>query len=234
MTTAQRLIENAYSDIGVIGRGKTLSAYLAQEGLDTLNQMMGMWSTEHFLIPARSTDEYTFLVSKNAYSIGPGGDVDVIRPEEIVDGFIRVNEIDYPLSISTMGEYNDIRFKAQGYIPTEMWYEPAYPMGSIYFDTPPAIGHILHINSYKPLIEFPVLNTDISLPAGFELVMRANLALLLAPANGKTPNQIVYKTASEGLIKLKRVRAAQRAPVSKMPNQIRGSGRYNLIGDQSR
>lgn len=234
MTTARQLIEQAYRDIGVIGRGKTMSSYLSQEGLSTLNQMLGMWSTEHFLVPSRSTDVHVFIASKSMYQIGPGGDIDTIRPEEVLDGFIRVSEIDYPLNIFTMGEYNDITYKGQGYIPSNIWYEPSYPLGAIYFDVSPAVDHELNINSYKPITEFEKLETDVSFPAGYEGTIRYNLALMLAPANGKTPNQMIHKFAATGIDNLKRVRAAQRAPISKLPNEILGHNNYNFISDQYR
>jgi hypothetical protein len=231
MTTAQDLIKQAYQDIGVLGRGKAMSAFLAQSGLDSLNQMLGMWSNEPFMIPSRTSEDLTFTSSANSYTIGSGGDFDVTRPDEILDGYLRAGGTDYPIRIFTQGEYNDISYKATGNIPSAIYYEPSYPLGVIYLDCQPAVGHILHINSYKPLTSFAALTTAVSLPEGYEAAIRFNLALMLAPANGKTPSPIVVGFAQSSKDNIKTRRASQRVPVSEMPSQLSGGRRYNAVSD---
>ena len=197
MSTANDIIEAAYGHIGVIGQGKTMNAYLAQKGLKALNNMLSMWSTEPFLVISRTSDDYTVVTAATQFTIGSGGTINTVRPEQIVDGYIRIGGSDYPLDIFTMGEYNDIGYKSAGAYPSCLWYEPSYPLGVISFDSKVAAGHIIHIDSYKPFTAFAGLTTTVAFPAGYEEAMEFNLALRLAPANGKTPNQFVVGFAQQ-------------------------------------
>jgi hypothetical protein len=231
MATASDLIQDAYREIGVIGQGKTMSAYLGQAGLRKLNQMLGDWSTQPNMVVERVGEDLSIAASASSYTIGSGGDFNTTRPEEILDAYIRVGGTDYPLEVFSMQEYNDIPTKSQGAIPENIWYEPAYPMGTIYFDWKPSVGNTLHINSLKPLTSLSTLATSVSLPAGYELAIVNNLAILLAPANGKTPSQLTFKAAQDGIDHIKAVRARQRVPVSSMPAGLVSKRRYNILSD---
>jgi len=234
MATAQDLIKGAYRSIGVIGQGKTMSSFLAKNGLEALNQMLGMWSTQDFLIPARVSESLSIATAGHEFTIGTGGDFDTDRPEEIVDGYVSSGGTDYSLEVFTMGEYNDIRTKNVGIIPSRLWYEPSYPLGKIYLDGNIGIAYTLHIDSYKPLTSFPTLTTAVSLPAGYEEAIKFNLALRLAPENGKTPNQMIYSFAESGVNHLKTRRASQRTPVSKMPAGLSNRRGWNILSDGGR
>ena len=231
MTTANELIQDAYREIGVIGQGKTMSAYLGQAGLRMLNRMLGIWSTQPNLVVERVGEDLSITVSASSYTIGSGGDFNTTRPEEILDAYIRVGNTDYPLDIFTMQEYNDIPTKGQGAIPENIWYEPAYPLGTIYFDWKPSVDNTLHINSLKPLTSIATLATSFSLPEGYDDAIMYSLAVRLAPSNGKNPSQITYQNAVDGIDHIKSVRSRQRTPISGMPAGIVSKRRYNVLSD---
>jgi len=231
MATAQDLIKGAYRSIGVIGRGKTLSSFLGQQGLEALNQMLGMWSTQSFLIPSRTSEDIAIPSFAISFTIGTGGELNTTRPIEIVDGYISAGGTDYPLTIFTLGEFNDITYKNSGNLPGRMWYEPSYPLGKVFFDCKIDDAYTLHIESYKPLSSLATLSTSFSLPEGYEEAIKFNLALRLAPENGKNPSAIVVGLATEGVKMLKSVRGRQRIPMSKLDNMLSGNNRYNVIND---
>jgi hypothetical protein len=81
--TATTLITAAYTDIGVLGQGETLSAYLAQDGLRRLNAMIASWRAHQLTVLAIERMIFPLVANKQTYTIGLGGDFNVPRPTRI-------------------------------------------------------------------------------------------------------------------------------------------------------
>lgn len=90
-TTPAAIIELALLDSGVIGQGQIASAEDITNGLTRLNYMVAQWNRKRWLI-YNLVD--TIIPSTGAlfYTVGPGGDYDIPRPDRLEDGnFLRQN-----------------------------------------------------------------------------------------------------------------------------------------------
>lgn len=77
---ASTILNAAYTDIGVLGQGETLSAYLAQDGLRRLNAMINTWRTQELTVLCINRTIFPLVANKQTYTIGLGGDFNVPRP----------------------------------------------------------------------------------------------------------------------------------------------------------
>lgn len=89
MTTAQDLIKLTLKAIGVLGSGQTPRQEQLNDALTILNMMIGQWNRKRWLIP------HLVEIKKQAtgafsYSIGPGADFSVPRPDKLEDAFVRI------------------------------------------------------------------------------------------------------------------------------------------------
>lgn len=80
---ASQVITDAYTDLGVLGQGETLSAYLAQDGLRRLNRLIAQLKLQEFTFPFIARQVFPITTSQNTYTVGPGGDLETQRPQAI-------------------------------------------------------------------------------------------------------------------------------------------------------
>jgi hypothetical protein len=180
-TSVAKLIAQALKDIGALGVGETPTADEQSDSFDLLKQMLGLWQIDGLMIYASS--EIVFAATgAQTYTIGPGGDVDTTRPTEIVSAFWRDGGIDYPVEVLTSKEdYDRICMKTLGSIPEAIYFDPTYPLGSLYVYPQPSTGE-LHLNVRAPLPEYASVTEDLNVPKEYELAIRYSLCELLAPA----------------------------------------------------
>lgn len=180
MATALEVIEGALKLIGVLRPGQSSSTAQKAEGVDLLNLMIDQWRTEKLMCPWVVQESFALTSGDNQYSIGAGGDFNTVRPIQLVDScFVRVGEIDYPLTIINEAQYNSITSKnVTGSFPQVIYYEPVFPLGVIRLWPYPGSGNTLFISSSKQLDTFPGTGTTLSVPPGYEMAYRSNLAVL--------------------------------------------------------
>jgi hypothetical protein len=88
MTTALDLITGAMDDAGITGVGQTPLAEDTNKALNRLNAMIAQWSRRRWLV-YHLTDIVFTGTGALSYSIGPGGDISVVRPDRIEAAFFR-------------------------------------------------------------------------------------------------------------------------------------------------
>jgi hypothetical protein len=198
MTTARDIIESAARKIQVLGRGQTLSADDAQNGLDALNQMLDSWSIEGGNVFTESRESFALTSGQGSYTIGSGGNFDTAKPYVITSAFVRVNGTDYPLELIDSNQYASLYDKdLSSAFPEFLYFDNNYPLSNIILWQVPATSSTLHIYSQKPLSNLTSLTTALSLPKGYERALVYNLAVELAPEYEKDASATVYRIASE-------------------------------------
>jgi hypothetical protein len=202
MTTALELITGAARLLNVVRKGEPLDADEAIDGLATLNELLASWSNEGLNITSRERESFTIDAS-GSYTIGSGATLNTVRPIAIINAFIRIGNIDYPLMPITDEQYDNIALKTidTGY-PQFISYNNAYPTGTIKL-YPKGSGQ-LHLLSEKPLTSIASLSTTVDLPAGWLRALRYNLALELAPEYGVEVKPVVAVNAVKALGLIKR------------------------------
>ena len=134
------------------------------------------------------------------------------RPLRINSAFVRVvnsisGTLDYPVAVIHMEQYELIGIKTlPGPWPRAVYYQPSEPVGVLNYWPNPSQGE-MHLFCDTILNQFQTLNDTVTLPQGFNMAIRMNLAALLMPEYGKAdPNQVelVHQMARAGKSVIKR------------------------------
>jgi hypothetical protein len=199
MATAQDLIADALTDLGVLDPIEAIQAKDAQYALRTLNRMLEAWNTEYGMIYSTNLITFNLLPGKQSYTIGIGGDVNVIRPTQIKQASIVLQyapyPIELPLDLLLDEEWQGITVKATpSSFPTKMWIEGNYPLNVLWMWPVPQ-----DVNQVKLYVwnkdEDMTLTSQVLFPNGYEEAIVSNLAVWLAPGYNKTPSPILLQRA---------------------------------------
>lgn len=226
MTTANSLIDEALLAIGQLAEGETPSPETAQSALRRLNSMVDSMNNESLTIYQIQDEVFTLPANTTTRTIGIGGQFNTVWPVKILDStFVRdpVNApgVDFDVAIINNAEYSGIPVKSvTGPYPQVIYYDRAYPLGTLYFWPVPVNSLSLHLSTWKPLHSFPGLTTALSLPPGYEEMLTFNLAVRLAPSFGVNASQEVRQIASESKRNLKRVNGQDE--VMSLPRNLPG------------
>ena len=129
------------------------------------------------------------------------------RPLRINSGFVRVSSLDYPVFPLNIEQWELIRLKTlNGPWPKYIYYQPTSPVGNITCWPIPASGE-MHLFAETVLQAFNSLSDSVTLPQGYNMALRWNLAELLMPEYGKTDQtatQMIMKNAAESRAWIKR------------------------------
>lgn len=103
------------------------------------------------------------------------------RPLRINSGFVRSSQLDYPLAILNIEQYELIGLKTlQGAWPRAIYYQPADPVGNITVWPAPGAGE-MHLFADTVLQSFTTSADVITLAQGYNMALRWSLAELLIP-----------------------------------------------------
>lgn len=180
MATAGNIVDGAFKLCGV----RLPTAAERTDGLTKLNEMLSLWSAERLMVFQVIEETFTLTIGQNVYTIGATGNFNTVRPQKIVDGYIRDSaSIDYPLDvIMSLGEYNRIADKVSRARPTALYYAQEFPLGKVHFDSPPDAAYTFKCFSWKPLTAFADLDTTtLVIPSEYLKALRFHLAVDLAP-----------------------------------------------------
>ena len=133
------------------------------------------------------------------------------RPLAIRSAFVRISSsatsgLDYPVAILNVEEYELIGLKfLNGPWPRTLYYQPSIPLGNIFYWPNPSQGE-MHLFADTVLGNFTTLSDTLTIPQGYFMALRWNLAEMLLPAYGKMePTQVqmiaAFAQKSKGMIK---------------------------------
>lgn len=195
MTQAIKLIERAFGRIGVLASGEALDGNQTLDGLDALNDILDLWNTESLAV-YKSIEATHPLTSAMSYTIGPGGQIDALRPLFIQSAFIRTQGLDSPVTVIGDDRFDGIVLKTLGGWPRYLRYAPDMPLGRI--DVwPQGSGHTLHLR-YAMQFDQPVSPADdLVLPPGYRMALILALAVQLCDPYGRDVTQSLYTGAAE-------------------------------------
>lgn len=225
MTSAITLIKGAMRDGGILVKTESPSADESQDGLEALNQLVGMWGNFTGLINALVWENFPVSGGVGEYTIGSGATFNTVRPIVITSAYVKqTGGFDYPLQIIPDAVYSDIPNKTFSGMPTLLTYDGAVPTGKIRLFPAPNDVYSLYIQSEKPFTAFPDLATDVSLPPGWDFALRKNLAKTLCGEYGQQVPQQVAEDARVGLNSIKTAALRRR----NIDYDTRGMGAGNI------
>lgn len=192
MTTALGIVTSAMRKNGVLTKGEAPSADEAADGFEMLNDLLAGLSNDSLIVYARTLENFTLVGGTSSYTIGPSATFNTTRPVKIISAYVRSGSIDYPLTVVSDESFSTITYKSTGGIPEFLNYSNAYPTATIKLYPSPSSAYELFILTEKPLTAFSSLSTVVSLPPGWERMLKHNLAMEMAPEFGvQTPAEVV-------------------------------------------
>lgn len=198
MATAGSIITRALRLLGALGEGQTPSATQYTDGLEVLNAMVDSWRNERLMVYQLQKESVSW-VSGASKTIGAGGDWNTTRPVRIEAAFVRdAMGNDYPMQVlRDRTEYDAIILKTTtSNLPSWLFYDPAYPLGTIYLYPVPSASVTIYIDTWAVLSGFSSTSDSISLPPGYERALAYNLAVDWAPEFGEAQPNVIQLAAS--------------------------------------
>lgn len=206
-TTPRQIIVSALEDLGVLAIGETPEAALTAQGLRRLNQVVRSLSLDRLSIPYRDREVFPLTANQggadNPYTIGPGGDFDTSRPDDL-DGAGIVYPVqvspsqryEVPIGLMTEDAYQALTTKAlTSTFPFQILYERTFTDGLgriITYPIPDNSDYSLAIYRWTPLDEFADLTTSVDLPVSYDELLEYELACRWASSFTKPcPAEIV-------------------------------------------
>jgi len=216
--TFRTLCTNALWEINVVAPGEVPDASELAFALDKANQIADNWNTQKVFIyavqlisaapaPPIGTGA-AFLLSPGLapHTVGPawGGaatfPIITERPVRIANLNIILNNVFPPVRFPLKQRDKDwwATQRLQGIqtaLPTDFYYRPDWPLGSIFFWPVPNLGYGAELEIESVIQGGTSLDTPFMAPPGYELAMTLTLAELLCPAFEKMPNQVLVGAA---------------------------------------
>lgn len=238
--TVQQLITLSLKDAGIIGVGQTALAEDNNDALTRLNALMAQWGRKRFLVYQLINLSFT-STGAETYTVGSGGNFNIaVRPDRLENGcFFRQlvqsspNQVDYPLELlESWEDYNRITLKELQTFPGWVFYDPGYPLGTVYFwPVPQPTIYEMNILVKGPVVnQFTSLTMTIGMPNEYFLAMELTLAELTRIAYRLPADQSLSARAKESRDVLRGANTALAR--LKMPKEMVRPGIYNVFSDQ--
>lgn len=228
MSTVRDLIHSAARLINVVAASEQLNDADAQIFESALNQLLSSWSNNRLLIYGIQQQVLTLTPGAISFTIGPGGDLNTVRPMAIEQLYARTGvgsgQLDMPMQPLTDAQYAGISVKntASTY-PFAYYDDRAFPLRTVtLFPVPGSSQVVCWLR--QPLLIYDSLDDEIELPPGYERAIRYNLAVEVAPEFGKEVPDIVATIGGFAKAELERLNS--------VPRYLRGDGAMSQHGQE--
>lgn len=244
MTTFTDIATDALLTLGVYAPGESISAADMSQAFTTFNDMIDFFATQNLMSYANVEQSFTLVPGDNQYPIGPTGQILQARPMEILGnpGAVRVVDpqgTNYPVMVVDQFAFNNLSAGTiagsnvvNSNTPDILFYDPQFPNGVINLWPTPTMAWTLYFQSKLIISEAATLTSAISLPPGYNLMLKRNLAKWLLPYFGDQLGQLamarVVADAKETLAQIKRRNI--KIPLSTFDSGIvtKGVGTFNI------
>lgn len=239
MATVSEILYDALFDSGIVGVGQTPLAEDLSRAFRLYQQLISQWNRKRWLV-FHLIDAAVTSTGALSYSVGPGGDIDVPRPDRIEFAFFRqlipsgTSPIDYVLRvIQSREDYDRIVLKNMGTWPDAVFYDSAWPMGFIYvWPVPQASIYQIHLTLKDTLNTASAPTGDVGLPPEYEPAILYELVCRLRAAYQMSPDPVMIGLAKDALNVLRGANA--QISTLTMPRGVLPRGRsYNLYSDDN-
>lgn len=203
--TATELIASSMRLFGALASNETPKAADTRDGLLALNSMLDNFGSEPLSVYGSSNQTFNTVAGKATYTIGPAGDWNTQRPQNIDDAYTTVDGVDFPVYVIDQIAYNDISLKTmQQPIVNRMLYVNEFPLGVVTLWPVPRLAVPITL-TMRRLLTNPVQANDALVgPPGFLKMLRYNLAVEFAPEFGMEPSATVIQVALDAKADYKR------------------------------
>lgn len=202
MSTVRELVYDALMTNGAMSAADPLSGEDANVALRALQRMLGTWANQNLLLYETRQGTVTLVPGTTSYLttlLSTG------RPVSIDSAFLRMGNVDYPLTLLDNQTYDSIQFKSNASLPVAVYYDPGYPNSTLYFYPTPSAAYTAYITGRYDLIAGTItLDTVVTLPPGYDAAIVNSLAVATAPLFGRPVSGEMQKMAIDAVAWLKR------------------------------
>lgn len=139
VVTCHQIITDAYTHIGCLAEGESLTTYREEYALRQLNKMIKAWSVQGYRLWTILEGSLTLVAAQRSYTIGSGGNLNIPRPLRVLNARFRDSDgIDIPVDVVPRNEYFDQPNKGATGQTTMIFYDPQFtgssrtPKGTLY------------------------------------------------------------------------------------------------------
>jgi len=194
--TALSIVTAAMQEIGALAAGESPSNDDLAWGLQKLQRLIDRYNAREPWIYANTFTEFTLVLGLSPHTIGPtpasGAAPTFIvnqRPVDIVSiGLVLTQNTDAPYVEIPMNKRDKDWWAAQTIktltsdLPTDFYYEPDWPNGSIYFWPVPTQANQVNIQTRTVLAEMTTPGQSFSMPPAYWDAVIYPLAISLCPS----------------------------------------------------
>lgn len=215
--TVLQVCTNALYEIGAVSPGEPPDAGDIAFVLSKFNQLLDSWNARSqyifvldLLSQSPAAVPFLLVPGLSPHTIGPANFpnntpaptfvVPSERPVRVKNVNVILNNVSpvvrFPLEKRDKDWWATNRVQTiQTALPTDFYYRPDWPLGSLFFWPVPNYAYGAEIEVETILQGAALLTTVFEFPPGYELAITLTLALLLCPAFEKPPNPILSAAA---------------------------------------
>jgi len=214
MATASDIITSALKLAGILADAELPSISDANQGLSVFNDMIDSWNAERNAIFTTRTDDFPYVLGKQSYTLGTGGDFNIPRPARI-DAMSTIlltdpsNPVEVPLTLFTVDDWQTkvpVK-KVDGSFPLICYDTGDFPLRTLNFwPIPTQQQNSVRIYSWQALPAQTLL-AQVSFPPGYAEAIRYNLAVRIGAEFAAPISATVATLAIQGLARIKTMNA---------------------------
>lgn len=199
--TGRDLVTDALLEINVYDALDEPSPQDAAFVLRKLNRILDNWNAERPGVYAEQFQSYTLTPALSPHTIGPSGTFVVTqRPVTVEGATLVLNTANSPqvgIRLRDRGWYQSLSIPSLStQMPTDLYYEPAWPNGNLYFYPVPSAAY--HVILWTRIVLASLgLNDAFTLPPGYQDAITLTLAEDIAPTFEKPVAPSLARKAME-------------------------------------
>lgn len=198
------VVQNALIEAQWLAAGEPPEAQDAQFVLGKINDLLDEWSAQERYVYAYLFSLFTLTPNLSPHTIGPAAGATFSLPQRPVriDGAAIVLQnangttTDIPVNTTRDKDWwNFVRIKnLANSIPTDLYYEPDIPNGSLFFWPVPNTNYQCRIESWEVVAQFKTLNDALLLPPAYRKAITLSIAEELDGPRSEDP-KLAHKAA---------------------------------------
>ena len=179
--TCLDIVTDALQEIGVLNAVDPPSGEDGALALFRFNKLLDKLNAERNSVYAELFSTFTITPSLNPHTIGPTGTWVTTQCPQSIESLTVIDGTAYrTINIRDAPWYASLSIPTQtAALPTDVWYEPAWPDGNLYFYPVPTGANTVRLGSRVVLAALTLAST-FTLPPGYQDFLTLDLAVDLA------------------------------------------------------